>query len=436
MEAGPRSARSPLSAALSPVLPSALTAAQPPDAIPSAPQLPGPERSAKASGAPEPPLLGLGLAELETWAQSQGQPAFRGRQLHSWIYERGARSLQEISVLPAAWRRRFGHPSLDLPGAASGAGAGEAAGDADIAPGQNPGNDQGAAGIIGRLPLLHRSEARDGTCKLLLGTADGLSLECVGIPSEGRLTVCVSSQVGCPMACRFCATGKGGLQRSLAVHEIVDQVLTVRERMGRRPSHVVFMGMGEPLLNVDAVLAAIACLCRDLGMAQRQITVSTVGVPSTLPSLAERALARLGRAQFTLAVSLHAPDQDLREQLIPTAHAYPIEALLEDCRRYVAITGRRVSFEYILLGGINDQPRHAEALAALLRGFQSHVNLIAYNPIEEEAFRRPAPERVQAFRDALARRRIAVSVRASRGLDQDAACGQLRRRFDPAAAGA
>jgi 23S rRNA (adenine2503-C2)-methyltransferase len=230
------------------------------------------------------------------------------------------------------------------------------------------------------------------------------------------------------MACRFCATGKGGLQRSLAVHEIVDQVLAVREVMDRRPSHVVFMGMGEPLLNLEAVLAAIDCLCTDLGMAQRQITVSTVGVPAALPTLAERALERLGRAQFTLAVSLHAPDQPLRQRLIPTAHAYPIAQLLEDCRSYVAITGRRVSFEYILLGGVNDQPRHAEALARLLRGFQSHVNLIPYNPIEEEDFRRPTPEAVEAFRRGLQERRIAVSVRSSRGLDADAACGQLRRR--------
>ncbi|MCP9785573.1 23S rRNA (adenine(2503)-C(2))-methyltransferase RlmN [Cyanobium sp. N5-Cardenillas] len=341
------------------------------------------------------PLLGMGLEALQEWAGLQGQPAFRGKQLHDWIYTRGARSLEEITVLPKAWREQL---------AAAGTG-------------------------LGRSPLLHRSDARDGTTKLLLGTADGLSIETVGIPSGDRLTVCVSSQVGCPMGCRFCATGKGGLQRSLAVHEIVDQVLSVREAMDRRPSHVVFMGMGEPLLNTEAVLEAIACLCTDLGMAQRQITVSTVGVPRSLPTLAERALERLGRAQFTLAVSLHAPDQRLREELIPTAHAYPMEALLDDCRHYVALTGRRVSFEYILLGGLNDHPRQADALARLLRGFQSHVNLIAYNPIAEEDFRRPAPEAVEAFRSQLERRHIAVSVRASRGLDQDAACGQLRRRL-------
>ncbi|MFY8149840.1 MAG: 23S rRNA (adenine(2503)-C(2))-methyltransferase RlmN [Prochlorococcaceae cyanobacterium] len=347
------------------------------------------------------PLLGLGQEALEQWAREQGQPAFRGRQLHEWIYARGERRIEQVSVLPKGWREQL---------------------QASPPP--------GSADWIGRSRELHRSVARDGTTKLLLATHDGHTIETVGIPAEGRLTVCVSSQVGCPMACRFCATGKGGLQRSLAVHEIVDQVLSVREAMEQRPSHVVFMGMGEPLLNSEAVLDAIACLCTDLGMAQRQITVSTVGVARTLPRLAELALARLGRAQFTLAVSLHAPDQRLRQELIPTAHAYPIEALLDDCRRYVAITGRRVSFEYILLGGLNDQPRHAEALAQLLRGFQSHVNLIPYNPIAEEEFQRPTAKAVEAFRRALQSRQIAVSVRASRGLDADAACGQLRRRLE------
>ena len=403
---------------------------------------PNPEPAAVASSDQLPevvaltPLLGLGVAELEAWAQAQGQPAFRGRQLHDWLYNRGARCLDAISVLPKTWRQRL--QELPVLPAGPGVTGSEAEARWPPAPGSpepprepriTPGDFEPGQVLLGRSRVLHRSDSRDGTCKLLLGTVDGLSIETVGIPSGERLTVCVSSQVGCPMACRFCATGKGGLQRSLAVHEIVDQVLSVREAMGRRPSHVVFMGMGEPLLNSEVVLAAIDCLCRDLGMAQRQITVSTVGVPRTLPTLAERALDRLGRAQFTLAVSLHAPDQRLREELIPTAHAYPIEELLEDCRRYVTITGRRVSFEYILLGGLNDQPRHAAALASLLRGFQSHVNLIPYNPIEEEEFQRPSPAAVEAFRMALARRHTAVSVRASRGLDQDAACGQLRRRL-------
>ena len=339
-------------------------------------------------------LLGRSAAELENWAVAQGQKAFRGRQLHDWLYAKGARSLADITVLPKAWRASLKAEGVE----------------------------------VGRLKEVHRSVAADATTKLLLSTDDGETIETVGIPTDQRLTVCVSSQVGCPMACRFCATGKGGLQRSLRTHEIVDQVLSVREVMDRRPSHIVFMGMGEPLLNSQAVLDAIRCLNDDLGIGQRRITVSTVGVPKTLPQLAELALATLGRAQFTLAVSLHAPNQALREELIPTAHAYPYEALLEDCRHYLAVTGRRVSFEYILLGGLNDAPEHAAELADRVGGFQSHVNLIAYNPIEEEEFQRPTRSRIETFQRVLERRGVAVSLRASRGLDQNAACGQLRRQ--------
>ena len=338
-------------------------------------------------------LLGRSASELQDWVVSQGQKAFRGRQLHDWLYSKGARSLDDITVLPKAWRANL--------------------------------SDQGV--FIGRLKELHRSVASDATTKLLLATDDGETIETVGIPTDQRLTVCVSSQVGCPMACRFCATGKDGLQRSLRTHEIVDQVLSVREVMDRRPSHIVFMGMGEPLLNSRAVLEAIRCLSDDLGIGQRRITVSTVGVPKTLPQLAELAIETLGRAQFTLAVSLHAPNQQLREDLIPTAKAYPYDALLEDCRHYLEVTGRRVSFEYILLGDLNDRQEHAEELADRVGGFQSHVNLIAYNPIEEEDFQRPSRERIEGFRRVLERRGVAVSLRSSRGLDQDAACGQLRR---------
>ena len=338
-------------------------------------------------------LLGRSQSELEEWAVAQGQPAFRGRQLHDWLYAKGARDLQAITVLPKAWRASL--------------------------------QEEGVS--VGRLHEQERRVAADATTKLLLGTEDGETLETVGIPTDQRLTVCVSSQVGCPMACRFCATGKGGLQRSLAGHEIVAQVLSIREVMERRPSHVVFMGMGEPLLNIEAVLESIRCINDDLGIGQRRITVSTVGVPHTLPRLADLALKQLGRAQFTLAVSLHAPNQALREELIPTAKTYPYDALLDDCRYYLQKTGRRVSFEYILLGGVNDHPHHAAELADRVGGFQSHVNLIAYNPIEEEEFQRPTAQRIEGFRRVLERRGVAVSLRASRGLDQDAACGQLRR---------
>jgi len=283
---------------------------------------------------------------------------------------------------------------------------------------------------VGRLEEVKRSIAADATTKLLLGTIDNELIETVGIPTKHRLTVCVSSQVGCPMACRFCATGKDGLSRSLTTHEIIDQVLSVRDAMNRRPSNVVFMGMGEPLLNCETVLSAIRCLNLDLGIGQRRITVSTVGIPNTLSKLAELAIDYLGRAQFTLAVSLHAPNQELREKIIPTACAYPIEMLLEDCYKYFLVTGRRVSFEYILLGGLNDCPEHAEELVAQLLGSNSHVNLIAYNPVDDSEFERPSMDRIMTFKHILESKGLPVTLRSSRGLDQNAACGQLRRQYD------
>jgi 23S rRNA (adenine2503-C2)-methyltransferase len=256
--------------------------------------------------------------------------------------------------------------------------------------------------------------------KYLLRLSDNQIIETVGIPTAKRLTVCVSSQVGCPMGCDFCATGKGGFLRNLAAHEIIDQVLTVQEDFGQRVSNIVFMGMGEPLLNVDQVLAAVRSLNEDVGIGQRSITISTVGIPNAIRRLAEHQL------QATLAVSLHASNQALREQLIPSARRFSLEALLAECQEYVALTGRRVSFEYILLGGLNDRPEHAIELAQLLRGFQSHVNLIPYNPIREVTYQRPDSRSIQAFVQTLKERHIAVSVRQSRGLEADAACGQLR----------
>ncbi len=337
-------------------------------------------------------LLGLSSEELENWAIAQGHNSFRGRQLHKWIYEKGAKTLNEITVLPKAWR-------FDL-------------------------ENEGVR--VGRLKEIKRSIAHDSTLKLLLSTQDSETIETVGIPTRERLTVCVSSQVGCPMDCQFCATGQGGFRRSLMAHEIVDQVLSVREVMQRRPSHVVFMGMGEPLLNIEEVLAAIRCLGRDLSIGHRKITISTVGVHNTLPKLAELSLRSLGRAQFTLALSLHAPNQKLRETLIPTAKNYPINNLLDDCKKYFNRTGRRVSFEYILLGSLNDSVDHAKELAALLDGFKSHINLIAYNPIDNVDFKRPDSKCVEMFKQVLEQRGVVVTLRASRGLDQNAACGQLR----------
>ncbi|MFO8041022.1 MAG: 23S rRNA (adenine(2503)-C(2))-methyltransferase RlmN [Sodalinema sp.] len=330
------------------------------------------------------PLLGQSLQDLTTWMQDQGQPAYRGKQLHQWLYHKGVRSLAEITVFPKAWREANQETNL------------------------------------GRSTIHHRSISPDGTIKYLLKLADGNIIETVGMPTERRLTVCVSSQVGCPMACDFCATGKGGFLRNLEVHEIVDQVLTVQGEFRDRVSNIVFMGMGEPLLNVDNVLGALRCLNEDVGIGARSMTISTVGIPGQIRRLAEHQL------QSTLAVSLHSSNQALREQLIPSARQYPLEALLAECRDYVKLTGRRLSFEYLLLAGLNDRPHHAEELARQLRGFQNHVNLIPYNPISEVDYQRPSPQQVNDFVQALKDRHIAVSVRYSKGLDVDAACGQLR----------
>jgi len=340
------------------------------------------------------PLLGATLAELTAWVLSQGQPAYRGRQLHEWIYQKGARSLLEISVFSKQWRSTI----AEFP--------------------------------IGRSMLHHRSAAPDGTVKYLLRLADGQIVETVGIPTEKRLTVCVSSQVGCPMACAFCATGKGGFNRNLERHEIIDQVLTVQEDFQRRVSHIVFMGMGEPLLNTENVVGAIKSLNEDVGIAQRSMTLSTVGLRNHIRQLAQHHL------QITLAVSLHASNQSLREQLIPSAHSYNLEDLLAECREYVQMTGRRVTFEYILLAGVNDLQGQAVELAQLLRGFQSHVNLIPYNPIREADYQRPSSRRIQSFVNVLKQQQIAVSVRYSRGLEADAACGQLRATVQTGAVGA
>ncbi len=330
------------------------------------------------------PLLGRSAEALTEWVTQHGQPAYRGKQLHQWIYQKGIRSLDEVTVFSKQWRSEV----KDFP--------------------------------VGRSQLHYRSESPDGTVKYLLKLKDGLIIEAVGIPSDKRLTVCVSSQIGCPMGCDFCATGKGGFTRNLETHEIVDQVLTVQEDFQRRVSNIVFMGMGEPLLNTEAVVSAVRSLNQDIGIGQRMITVSTVGIPGHIRRLAEQQM------QITLAVSLHASNQALRTQLIPSAEKYPLSALLDECRDYVKMTGRRVTFEYILLADLNDRPEHAAELASELRGFQSHVNLIPYNPISEVDYQRPSRQRVEGFTQQLKDKGIAVSVRYSRGLEKDAACGQLR----------
>lgn len=339
-------------------------------------------------------LLGMSVAQIEELLEELGEEKYRAKHVYDGVMK-GARSIEAVSWLPKPLREKLV-----------------------------------AAGVrTGRSTLHHSVAAPDGTRKFLLQLVDGRVVEAVGIPADNttspRLTVCVSSQVGCPMRCTFCATGKGGFARNLVAHEIVDQVLTVQEEFKRRVSNVVFMGMGEPLLNLANVLRAYNFMNLDMGIGARNITISTVGVPQSIERLAR------SNVRSTLAVSIHAPSQELRETLIPSARAYPIDALMSDCVKYFKLTGRRVTYEYTLLAGINDSDACAAELASLLKhhDLASHVNLIAWNPVDDSEFKAPSRNRVYAFKKVLEAQNVEASIRMARGLEAAAACGQLRNRY-------
>jgi len=340
-------------------------------------------------------LLGSSIKDLENVALDYGQAAFRGRQIYSWIYNyrNKYKNIDQIEVLPLDFRKKLKYDGFK----------------------------------VSELTFKQKNLAIDGTLKLLLSTGDNESIECVGIPTDGRLTACLSSQVGCPMDCKFCATGKEGLKRSLKVSEILDQILFIENEMNRKVTNIVFMGMGEPLLNLDELLLSIRSINQDFQISQRRITVSTVAVPKMINKLSAMSFEILGKCQFTLAISLHASNQKTREMIIPSAKNYNIQKIIEDCRQFVRDTGRRVSFEYLMLNGINDKLEHANELINLLKGFQCHVNLIQYNQIDEVEFERASSKNLQLFKSRLSRNGIAVSLRKSRGLDKNAACGQLRQ---------
>jgi len=340
-------------------------------------------------------LLGSSVKDLENVALDYGQAAFRGRQIYNWIYNyrNKNKNIEQIEVLPLDFRKRL----------------------------QNDGYK------LGELSFQEKTLANDGTLKLLLSTADNESIECVGIPTEKRLTACLSSQVGCPMDCKFCATGKEGLKRSLKASEILDQILFIENEMNQKVTNIVFMGMGEPLLNIEDLLLSIRSINEDFQISQRKITVSTVAIPKMINKLSAKSFQILGKCQFTLAISLHASNQKTREMIIPSAKNYDIKNIIEDCKRFVKDTGRRVSFEYLMLSGVNDKLEHAIELSNLLKGFQCHVNLIQYNQIDEVEFKRASLKNLELFQSRLFNNGIAVSFRKSRGLDKNAACGQLRQ---------
>jgi len=332
-------------------------------------------------------LLGMSACELGTLAVSLGQPRFRGRQIAAWLYKRNAHGIDEMSDLPADFRSQVNEKT-----------------------------------VLCRSGIVARSKSPDGATKSLLQLEDGRRIEAVLLPYEERVSACVSTQVGCAVGCTFCATAIGGLARNLTAGEIVDEVLTLQQETPRRISHIVYMGMGEPLLNYDHVLKSVRILNEEVGIAMRHITISTVGITPRIKQLAGEKL------QLTLAVSLHAPTDSLRRRIIPIAERFPLKELMEACRQYAESTHRRTTFEYLLIRGLNDSLSLAHELAALLKGILCNVNLIPYNAIEDLPLSRPSQAHVRAFRSVIQRAGISVTQRVERGHAVSAACGQLRRR--------
>ncbi len=369
-------------------------------------------------------LLDQSAVQFQTWLLEHDQPAYRAAQIRKWIFEKRADSWEQMTDLPRGLREQLAS-EFDI-------------WSAEIA--------------------VHRKDD-DGTEKLLLTLADGrtpagaseqgeqaaaatnvvavplkgpLQIECVLLRDDkGHCSLCISTQVGCAMKCAFCATGLGGMTRNLTTGEILEQMLQLQRLLKpeERLSHVVCMGMGEPLANLDRLMPALAAAAAKdgLGIGVRKITVSTVGLPPAIRRLAEQ------NCQYHLAVSLHAPNDALRTQLMPTNRHIGIEAIMAAADEYFEKTGRRVTYEYILLAGVNDGPTEAEQLVSLLRGRPSLVNLIPYNPVRGLKFRTPRPSAVARFVEILEQGGLNAAIRHRKGARIDAACGQLRRAAGAAA---
>jgi len=349
--------------------------------------------------APGRALTDLDDQQLAAQVAAGGGKPFQARQVAHWLYRHGA-DYDAMANVPAALRATL---AAALPARSS--------------------------------TVVHSELAADGTEKLLLCLHDRETVECVLIPEGERTTLCVSTQVGCPVGCVFCASGMLGVKRNLSAGEIVEQVLHARGRLrpGRQLTNLVVMGMGEPMLNLDALLPALQRIHdpAGIGMGARRVTVSTSGYPQQLERFAA------ADPSYNLAVSLHAADDALRRRLVPTA-AHPVREIVAAAQRYFGHKGREVTFEVVLLDGRNDRPEDAAAMVDLLRGLPCTVNLIPWNPVAElaaaHALRRPAAARVDAFAAALQHGGLEVTVRRQRGADRSAACGQLRLRDQGASA--
>jgi 23S rRNA (adenine2503-C2)-methyltransferase len=335
-------------------------------------------------------LLELPPDELSAWLQARGQPPLRARQLRRWIVAARATSFDAMTDLPRALREQLADEFRPL-----------------------------GSTVVRRLT------AHDGTEKLLLRLRDGQLVECVLLKEADRRTVCVSTQVGCGMGCVFCASGLEGVVRNLSAAEILEQLLHARNLLPacERLSHVVVMGMGEPLANLDNLFAALETVTspQGLGLSARHVTVSTVGLPAKMRQFADRG------KQYHLAVSLHAPNDALRDRIVPTNARVGLDVIIEAADYFQATTGRQVTYEYVLLRDLNDRPGHAAELGRLLQGRGAHVNLIPFNDVPGLPYRRPSETALAEFLAVLRRCGVSVKVRKRKGADIEAACGQLRR---------
>ncbi len=341
-------------------------------------------------------------ASLGPWLRERGQGAYRLGQVRNWLFAQRAADFSEMTNLSHSLREQLAQDFT-----------------------------------LWSTQIARHTSAEDGTEKLLLSLADGGQVECVLLredPSPGlspedrgvRRTICISTQVGCGMGCVFCASGLDGLTRNLRTGEIVEQMLRLQLLLKpeERLSHIVVMGMGEPLANLDALLPALEEASREdgLGISGRRITISTVGLPKAMRRLAD------SNPRYRLAVSLHAPNDALRHQIVPVSDKMPLATILAEADHYFDVSGRRLTFEYVLLSDLNDSPEHATELANLLAGRTALVNVIPYNPVSELPYRTPTHQAQETFRRILEGRGVAVRFRHRKGNAIDAACGQLRRR--------
>jgi len=337
----------------------------------------------------KPNIKNLSFRELMAFLADRQQPAYRAKQIRQWLFQKRATSFSEMTNLSRPLREQL---------------------EANF--------------TIGRLTTIRRAQSDDGTVKFLFGLGDGASIESVLIPEARRLTLCISTQAGCGFGCAFCATAVLGLKRNLTASEMVDQIIEAGRTLGedQRITHIVLMGMGEPLANYAETLKALEIISDGewgIGISPRRVTLSTVGLVPQIQKLMED-------SHVNLAISLHAPTDELRGELMPVNRKYSLTELLDCCRALPIPRRKRITFEYVLLGGVNDSEHHARQLAKLLRGIPSKVNVIPFNPHPGSSFSRPSTEQIERFQNVLRDLGVQINVRRPRGDDIQAACGQLQ----------